>query len=259
MNPIPIRLAVFDLAGTIVDHGCFGPVAAFQASFAEAGVSLNAAEVRGPMGLEKRDHIAALLAEPAIAQRFAQATGHAPSEADLDALYAAFQPRQMEAIAEHSELVPGVLELAAELARRGIAIATTTGYFREAAELVWAALADQGLTPAINLCPTDVPAARPAPWMIFRAMEATGVYPPAAVVKIGDTVPDIAEGLAAGAWSLGVSRTGSGVGLSATSLAALPVESQRSRMAAAASELQQAGAHDVLEDVTGLVEWLDAR
>ena len=43
-------------------------------------------------------------------------------------------------------------------------------------------------------------------------MEALGIYPPTAVVKVGDTVPDIGEGLAAGAWSVGVLRSSSEVG-----------------------------------------------
>jgi phosphonoacetaldehyde hydrolase len=34
--------------------------------------------------------------------------------------------------------------------------------------------------------------------MVFRVMETLGVYTPAAMVKVGDTVPDIHEGLNAG-------------------------------------------------------------
>ncbi len=259
MSVVPIRLAVFDLAGTIVDPGCFGPVAAFRASFADFGVTVSEAEARGPMGLDKRDHLVALLRDPAIGERFRAAQGRPWTAADVDAMYEAFRPRQLEAIAHHSALVPGMLELAAALAARGIAIATTTGYFRAAAALVWSALREQGLQTAINVCPDDVPAGRPAPWMIFRAMEATGVYPPAAVVKVGDTVPDIAEGLAAGASSLGVTRTGSCVGLSIAELAALPAEEQRRRTDLAARSLVAAGAHAVLAEVGELPAWLDAR
>jgi len=256
---VPIRLVVFDLAGTIVDHGCFGPVTAFQASFDDVGVTISEAEARGPMGLEKRDHIIALLREPAIAERYMAANGRDWTESDADAMYAAFRPRQLEAIAAHSDIVPGVPELFAELRRREIAIATTTGYFREAAEPVWAALRAAGVETDLDVCPEDVPAGRPAPWMIFRAMEAVNVYPTTAVVKIGDTVPDIAEGLSAGAHSLGVTRTGSRVGLSCADFEALSADEQASRMAAAAAELTAAGAHDVLAQVGDLPAWLDAR
>lgn len=259
MSAAAIRLVVFDLAGTIVDHGCFGPVTAFQASFAEVGVDISESEARGPMGLEKRDHIVALLRNADIAARFRAANGRDWSEADVDRLFQAFQPRQLEAIATHCDLVPGVPALFEELRRRGIATATTTGYFRAAAEPVWAALSGYGVRVDVNLCPEDVPQGRPAPWMIFRAMEATGVYPPSAVVKIGDTAPDVAEGLAAGAHSLAVTRTGSGVGLSCAEFEALPASSQRTRMDQAAAELTAAGAQAVLDDVTALPAWIDAR
>ena len=58
--------------------------------------------------------------------------------------------------------------------------------------------------------------------MIFRIMETLRIYPPRAVVKIGDTVPDIGEGLNAGAVSIGVVSSGSEVGCTHEELAALP-------------------------------------
>lgn len=60
-----IRLAVFDWAGTLVDHGSRAPVLAFVETFARAGVEASEAEARVPMGLEKRAHLAAMLNEPA--------------------------------------------------------------------------------------------------------------------------------------------------------------------------------------------------
>lgn len=257
MGRSPIRLVVFDLAGTIVDCGCFGPVAAFRDAFADHGVALSDDEIRGPMGLDKRDHVAALLALPAVAERFRAAHGREATATDVEAIYQAFIPRQREAIARHSEPVDGFVEVAAELERRGVAWATTTGYFRAAAEAVWAALAARGLRPAANVCPEDVGAGRPAPWMIFRAMQACDVYPPAAVVKVGDTAPDIAEGRNAGAWSLGVTRTGSRVACSAADWETLPLAERHRRCNAAADELMAAGAHAVLDSVAGLPAWLD--
>src|SRR5262249_44028154 len=95
-----------------------------------------------------------------------------------------------------------------ELRKRGIKIGTTTGYFRQAAEVVFAEARAQGYEPDLNVLPDDVPAGRPYPWMIFRLMEELEVYPPAAVVKIGDTIHDIYEGLNAGAWRVGVLQSG---------------------------------------------------
>ena len=52
-----IKAVVFDWAGTMIDHGCFGPVAAFQETFAFFDIETSIAECRAPMGLPKRDHI----------------------------------------------------------------------------------------------------------------------------------------------------------------------------------------------------------
>ena len=45
-------------------------------------------------------------------------------------------------------------------------------------------------------------------WLTTAAAnaQALGVYPPEAIVKIGDTIPDIDEGLNAGAWTIGPSK-----------------------------------------------------
>ena len=81
-------------------------------------------------------------------------------------------------------------------------------------------LAEQDFVPDAAVCAADVPAGRPAPWMIYRAMELLGVYPPQAVVAIGDTIADIEAGLNAGVWAMGVTRTGNMLGLAQEDVAA---------------------------------------
>src|SRR5262249_50729092 len=154
--------------------------------------------------LHKKDHLVAMLREPAIRQRWHQVRGQDWTAADVEAMYHDLMPRQLAAVEEHAGLVPGMLECAAELRSLEIRLGGTTGYFRAAAERCLEAARCQGYSPDANLCADDVPAGRPAPWMIFRLMEKLAVYPPAAVIKIGDTFVDIEEGRNAGAWSVAV-------------------------------------------------------
>ncbi|HEY4312032.1 MAG TPA: phosphonoacetaldehyde hydrolase [Pirellulales bacterium] len=245
-----IRLVVFDWAGTTVDHGCFAPVIPFVDSLAHFGVTITLDEAREPMGLGKRDHIKSLLNTPRIGQLWQSKHGRAWTEKDLDQIYnEQFIPRQLASVRDHCELIPGLLDVVAWLRDRGIKIGTSTGYFAEAARLTYAAAAEQGYTPDHNVTPGDVAAGRPAPWMIYRNMEALGVYPPSAVLKIGDTVPDIEEGLAAGCWSVGVTHTGSDVGLTAKQLAALAPAERETRIDRAQTRLVQAGAHLVIPSI----------
>lgn len=248
-----IRLVVFDWAGTTVDHGCFAPVTPFIEAFRRFDVEVTVPEARRPMGLGKKDHVRAIITSPEVAERWQQVHQRAATEEDVEAIYSQhFVPLQLASVEKSSGLVPGLLDCVATLRKRDIKLATTTGYFREAAELCYAAAAKQGYKPDLNLCPSDVKAGRPAPWMIYRAMETFDIYPPAAVVKLGDTLPDIEEGRNAGVWSIGVTRTGSDIGLTEAEAAALPAAELRRRMDAVAETLRGAGAHWVLDSVADL-------
>jgi phosphonoacetaldehyde hydrolase len=257
-----VRLVIFDWAGTTIDHGCRAPLEPFVRAFAGRGVEVTLDEARAPMGLHKKDHIRALLQMPAIARRWRERHGSDATEADIDALYREFVPLQLEVIDRFVGLVPGLLDCVGVLRSKGIAIGATTGYFRAAAERVYRAAADQGHWPDHCVCAEEVPAGRPAPWMIFRIMEALGVWPPATVVKVGDTVPDIGEGLSAGAWSVGVLRSCSDVGCTEDEWAALPHAEQGRRLANCRDKLLAAGAHAVVEtlaELPAVVNDIDAR
>jgi phosphonoacetaldehyde hydrolase len=257
-----IRLVVFDWAGTTIDHGSFAPVVPFIQAFVRHGLEVTPAEVRVPMGLHKRDHLVALLREPAVARRWHQAHRRDWNESDVESLYQEFIPLQMEVLDSHNRLIPGLLETVAWLRARGIRVGATTGYFRDAAERVYRSARRQGYAPDRCVCAEEVPAGRPAPWMIYRIMEAVNVYPPTAVVKIGDTVPDIAEGRNAGAWSVGVTRTGNEPGCTEEEWQAMPTPQRQERLAAARTTLLSAGAHAVIEsvaDVPDLISELESR
>jgi phosphonoacetaldehyde hydrolase len=252
-----IRLVIFDWAGTTVDHGSRAPLVAFVRLFAQRGVPITPEEARGPMGLDKKDHLRALLQLPEVARRWRERHGGDATEADVDDLYRRFMPLQLEVIDEHAEVVPELLDCVGVLRSRGLAVGATTGYFREAAQCVYRCAAAQGYRPDHCVCAEEVPAGRPAPWMIFRIMEALGVFPPATVVKVGDTVPDIHEGLAAGAWSVGVVRSSSEVGCTAPEWAALPPPEQHRRWASCRAKLLAAGAHAVVDTLAGLPAVVD--
>jgi phosphonoacetaldehyde hydrolase len=247
-----IRLVVFDWAGTVMDFGCFAPLSAFREVFAELGVPVSVAEARGPMGLHKKEHIRVMLREPGLARRWAQVHKREPDERDVERLYAIVTPLQIAAAGRHDDLVPGLMECVAHLRQVGIKIAGTTGYFRAAAMAAGEAARRQGYVPDVSICADDVATGRPAPFMLFRAMEATGVYPANQVVKVGDTPHDIAEGRNAGAWAVGVIDSSSDMGLSWADLQKLPEPERQSRRDAIAEKLMAAGAHAVIFSLADL-------
>jgi len=257
-----IRAVIADLAGTVVDFGSRAPSAVFVELFRDYEVTVTGEEAREPMGLDKRSHVEALLFNPSIAAQWELAHGRQPSTADVDRLYNKFAPLQLEVLRKHCDLVPGVVDAAKEMRRKGIAFAVTTEYERTMMEIILRAMNAADLNPDSALCADDVPEGRPHPWMIFRSMERLGVSPPACVVKIGDTVADIEAGVNAGAWSVGVSETGNLMGLAARDLEHLRENIREERREAAEDRLLEAGAHLTVPsfaDLPGAIQTINQR
>lgn len=253
----PLKAVVFDWAGTTVDHGCMAPPATFVEAFAALGVTISNQQARAPMGLPKWQHIQTITRMEPVAEAWQAVYGHRPDDSDVDAVYSRFLPLQVETVGRHSEVIDGVLPTIAALRARGLAIASTTGYPREVMEVVNRVAAAQGYQPDVVICAGDTPAGRPGPFMALEALVRLSISPVEAVVKVGDTVVDIEEGLNAGLWAVGVAATGNEMGLTAADLAALAADQRRSRLAAARARLYAAGAHYVIDRVGDLPAVID--
>ncbi len=261
-RPAGLRAVILDLAGTVVDYGSCAPAGVFIEVFKRHGVEITVAEARAPMGAHKRDHIAAVVAMPAVATRWLAAHGAPAAEADVDALYADLIPLQVACLPDYSELIPGTLQAIANFRVRGLKIATTTGYNREMTDVVLREMRGQGFEPDASICVDDVPAGRPEPWMALLAAMSLRAYPVSACVKVGDTVPDIAEGCNAGMWTVAVAATGNELGLSLAEASALPQPERQKRTQAARERLAAAGAHYVVDgiaDVPAVLDVIEAR
>jgi phosphonoacetaldehyde hydrolase len=254
----PLKLAVLDLAGTVVDFGSLAPTGAFIELFARHGIALADAEVRGPMGMHKRDHIAALCDLPDVQKAWRECHGRAITGDDIDKLYADFIPLQLETLSQYAEPVPGAAAAIAALRARGLLIGFTTGYSREMTNVVLAAAAARGLVADVVVCATEVPAGRPAPWMAMACAQQTGVYPPAACIKFGDTLVDIGEGRHAGMWSVGAAVTGNMAGCSQAEWESLPADRQQAIRESAREAFLGVGAHAVLDGIADLPDLVDA-
>ena len=103
------------------------------------------------------------------------------------------------------QAIPGAAEVFGLLRERGVRIALNTGLDRETTGLLLVALGwSNGIVDAV-VCGDDVTQGRPAPYLIFRAMEATGATDVHAVANVGDTTLDLQAGYNAGVrWNVGV-------------------------------------------------------
>jgi phosphonatase-like hydrolase len=181
------ELAALDIAGTTVAEG--GAVYRVLAEVVrDHGGTGTDAQLRAWMGADKREAITALLARPGVR----------PDRARVEVVHTAFVTRLTAAYAAAPPVpLPGVVEAFAALRAAGVRIALTTGFDRQVTDPLLAALGwGDGELDAV-VCAEEVTAGRPAPFMIQRAMQLTGVTDPARVLVAGDTVLDVRAGHAA--------------------------------------------------------------
>lgn len=250
-------LVIFDWAGTMVDFGCMAPVRALIGVFAQAGVVIDEAAARRDMGKAKSAHVLSMLKHPDVEVAWRIRHGRAPDERDLEALMLGLGPLMREHAARAATLIPGALATFEQVKAAGLRVASSTGYTREMMVPVLARAAEQGYIPDHVVCAGETPAGRPTPLMIYKACADLGVWPLNRVVKVDDAEVGIAEGKAAGAFTVGVA-SGNSLGLSLEALDALAPVERVQRMEVARHTLRSAGADLVLDSVADLVPALEA-
>ena len=210
-----IEGVIFDWAGTTVDFGCFAPVNIFLKIFKEAGIEVTMDEAREPMGMLKRDHIKAILEMQRIRGLWELKYGRDFNEKDIDDLYSSFKPLLISSLNQYTNPIPEVIDTVKVLRNNGMKIGSTTGYTDDMMKVVTEGAKANGYAPDFYVSPDSTNSiGRPYPYMILRNIESLKLSATWKVVKVGDTVADIKEGINAGVWSVGVAVGSSQMGLS---------------------------------------------
>jgi phosphonatase-like hydrolase len=181
-----IQLVVLDMAGTTVDEDNV-VYKTVRAAINAAGYSFTQDQVQeAGAGKEKSQAIRDVLA----------LDGCPHSDDEVAEIFGDFKQRLQTAYATLDvKEQPGATESFAKLHQHGIKVVLNTGYDRATAESLVAKIGwtvgkeIDGLVTA-----SDVQNGRPAPDMIWLAMQQTGVESRQSVVKIGDSAIDIEEG-----------------------------------------------------------------
>ena len=250
-----------DWAGTAVDYGCFAPVAAFIEAFAEKGLIIDVVQTRKPMGLPKIQHIRELLSMPEVNEQFATRYQRAWTEEDVVELNRLFEKRLFALLENYTDPIPGVIPPLEKLRAEGLKIGSTTGYTREMMNVVLPAAQAKGYRVDYCATPNLLPAGRPAPYMIFENLIKLGVDSLDAVVKVGDTIADIKEGVNAKVCSVGVVLGSNEMALTEAETKAMPAAELEARIADVKERMFAAGASYVflsMEELPALIESMNA-
>jgi phosphonatase-like hydrolase len=177
-----IRLVIFDVAGTIIrDAG--EVLAAFRFTLERRGFTPSDDELKSWKGASKRE---------VLRHYLGAGRGH-----EVDAAYDEFRAKLHSLYDGNVRPIDGAERTFARLRERGIRMATTSGF---EADLHGAILKAAGWEKMFDarISSDEVAAGRPAPFMIFRAMEASGIIRVAEVCNVGDTPLDLRAGSNAG-------------------------------------------------------------
>jgi phosphoglycolate phosphatase len=188
MTDRPLRLAVFDCDGTLVDSLGAIAAAAARAFQAQALEPPAAHDVQGVVGLPLLDALARL----------------APEGADLERLREGYAEAYRTLIADpamHEPLYEGALDALDALGEAGVLLGVATGKGRRGLNGV---LERHGIRDRfVTLKTSDDGPGKPNPHMLIEAMEEAGTGP-AETIMIGDTTFDILMAANAGVSAIGV-------------------------------------------------------
>lgn len=193
-----LELVVFDLAGTTIEDRGEVP-RAFLTALRTHGIEVTNEELRAVRGTSKREVIHRF-----VERRFPGTESEAAARTDQ--ISGAFHEHLARTYQDDGVgAVPGTLETFDWLDRHGIKVALNTGFNRAMVEILFEALGWEQDTVDAVVCSDAVVQGRPAPYMIFHAMEATRVTSVHRVACVGDTVNDLQAGWNAGVrWNIGV-------------------------------------------------------
>jgi len=251
-----IKGIILDWAGTSVDYGCMAPVKSFSAALANFGIIVNDLIIRKDMGLKKIDHLRSIFTDNSILEQWLTKYGTKPTEADLINVYETVEPMMIEIAPQYAKPITGAIEFMDTMKQNNVKVGSTTGYTQKIMEKLIPVAKSMGFSPDSIVLPNDVPQARPYPWMIYLNCIKMQTYPLSQMVKIGDTVADVQEGLNAGMWVIGLTLSGNEVGLSYNEVQKNEYEKLISINKNAKNKLLSAGAHYVADGIWDCIDIL---
>ena len=173
---MPLKLIVLDIGGTLIaDHGEVPE--AMLGAFARHGITVTPQEFSEWRGASKRGMVRHFVARAN------------KSDALIEPIYADFT-QTVTRTYEKVQPIPGAEQALKDLAAMDLILATTTGFDGPLTKSILSRLGWQHYF-AGSITSDDVSEGRPAPYMLFRAMEAARINETAVVMAVGDTPLDL--------------------------------------------------------------------
>mgnify|MGYP001174494245 FL=1 len=202
-----IRLAVFDLGGTIVDKYSLSPFISLKHAFKMKGLNIPNRLIFKDMGIEKHEHIREILKDKDISKKWIQKYGESPNTNSTMSVFDEFIKYQLDDGIKNIEILPETKSCIKWLGNNNISTGVTTGFSRPIMNAIKAKLLDEEIYIDNYVSSTCLgKPGRPNPYMVNEIINSLSIDNPRRVLKIDDTCVGIKEGKNAGCITIGVAK-----------------------------------------------------
>lgn len=203
-----IRLAVFDLGGTIVDKYSLSPFISLKHAFKMKGLNIPNRLIYKDMGIEKHEHITEILKDENISKQWIKKYGEYPNMNSTMSVFDEFIKYQMDDGIKNIEILPETKSCIKWLGNHNISTGVTTGFSRPIMNAIKEKLLDDDIHIDKYVSSTCLgKPGRPNPYMMQEIMNKLDLsFDTKKVLKIDDTCVGIQEGKRAGTLTVGVAK-----------------------------------------------------
>lgn len=202
-----IRLAIFDLGGTIVDKYSLSPFISLKQAFQRKRIRVNNHLIYKDMGMNKHEHIEEILNDKYISRNWFKLYGQYPNSNCVMSVYDEFIKYQMDEGIKNIDILPETKSCIKWLGENNISTGATTGFSKPIMNAVKEKLIDEDihLNKYVSSTCLGKPG-RPNPHMMNEIINSLSICDTRRVIKIDDTVVGLQEGKNAGAITVGVAK-----------------------------------------------------
>ena len=201
-----IRLAIFDLGGTIVDKYSLSPFISLKQAFQRKRIRVNNHLIYKDMGMNKHEHIEEILNDKYISRNWFKLYGQYPNSNCVMSVYDEFIKQMNEGI-KKIDILPETKSCIKWLGENNISTGATTGFSKPIMNAVKEKLIDEQIYIDKYISSTCLgKPGRPNPHMMNEIINSLSISDPRRVIKIDDSVVGLQEGKNAGAITVGVAK-----------------------------------------------------
>ena len=208
-----IEAVIFDLSGTLVDHGSLATINTMQKIFKDINIFVSKDIIKIDMGIQKKKHIFKILNNPLVKDQWNKNYYKKYDTKDLNTLSAKFDELLVKEVQNNLNIIPNVKKIFKILKRNNIKIGITTGYPSYITNIIIKYLSKNNLFVDYHVSDDQVNKGRPYPDMCKKNQKFFKIKNSKKCVKIDDSLSGIKEGKKANMITVGLTLTGIQAGL----------------------------------------------